>query len=210
MGNEPEVSLRRRVAGSHGPSTREIVALRLEAIRGDWIDSLLADDVIVARRSRQWLLTKRGVARYLKVVKGRYRRERTDADEEFRKQLEGTLIANLQRQLETERAAREHATPVLVNGLAKLADDGAPMLVSDRQYRAEIASQRAQILAVERICVLRGLDAPKKVEVTRADGPVAKMTPAERHERALRHARRMLAESQESRELADREPEGSA
>jgi len=200
MADEPKVSLRRTAPGTHRPDPRELVQLRLIEIRKDFIDELLDDEIIKARRAREWGITRRSIARYLEVVKARYSRERTDADDAFRKMLEATLLANYQRQLATERAAREATTVVMVGGRALLTDDGQPVTIPDRQFKAEISSQRAQILAVERICILRGLDKQ----------PPSK--PPEGKENPFHLRARITAElaAGGTIPLADRKPEGSA
>ena len=59
-------------------------------------------------------------------------------------------------------------------------------------FKAEVASQRGQLLAVERLCTMLGLDSPRKVEHSTAADAVAKMTPAERRTRALAALKRQL------------------
>ncbi len=151
------------------PSPDAVVAQRLDVIRTDYI-ALVPDALIVANRAREWTLTRRQIKRYLDVVKRRYARERTEADADFLRQLEGTVVANIQRARATEQRA---------------ADAG--------EFKAECAAQAQELRGVERLCAMRGLDAARKVEITKAD-PVAKMTADERRERALRALKRRSAQ----------------
>lgn len=155
-----------RHAGVPGaPSPAAVVSQRLAIVRGDYI-ALVPDALIVADRAREWKLSRRQVKKYLVVVKARYARERTEADADFLRQLEGVVVANIQRARDTERRA---------------ADAG--------EFRAECAAQAQELRGVERLCAMRGLDAAKRIEVTKAD-PAAKLTHDQRRERALRALRR--------------------
>lgn len=152
------------------PSPDAVVAQRLDVIRTDYI-ALVPDALIVANRAREWTLTRRQIKRYLDVVKRRYARERTEADADFLRQLEGVVVANIQRARATEQRA---------------ADAG--------EFKAECAAQAQELRGVERLCAMRGLDAARKVEITKRD-PVAAMSPEERRTRALRHARKLTETS---------------
>ena len=155
---------------AHGrPSPADVISQRLVAVRGDYI-ALVADALIVRQRAVEWGLHRRQVWRYLKLVKARYARERTEADADFLRQLEGVVVANIQRARATEQRA---------------ADAG--------EFKAECAAQAQELRGVERLCAMRGLDAARKVEITKAD-PVAKMTADERRERALRALKRRSAQ----------------
>lgn len=146
-----------------------MVAKRLAVVRADYI-GLVPDAMICEERAREWTLTRRQVKRYLDVVRRRYARERTEADADFLRQLEGVVVANIQRARATEQRA---------------ADAG--------EFKAECAAQAQELRGVERLCAMRGLDAARKVEITKAD-PVAKMTADERRERALRALKRRSAQ----------------
>ena len=143
-----------------------VVADRLAIIRDDYI-ALIPDQRIIETRARQWTLTQRQLRTYLRLVKARYARERTEADADFLRQLEGVVVANIQRARDTERRA---------------ADAG--------EFKAECAAQAQELRGVERLCAMRGLDAAKKLEITKAD-PAAKLTADQRRERALRALKRM-------------------
>ncbi len=147
-----------------------VVAERLAQMRDDYI-ALIPDQRIIETRARQWTLTQRQLRTYLRLVKARYARERTEADADFLRQLEGTVVANIQRARATEQRA---------------ADAG--------EFKAECAAQAQELRGVERLCAMRGLDAARKVEITKAD-PVAAMSPEERRTRALRHARKLTETS---------------
>jgi len=123
-----------------------VVQARLAAIRDDYI-ALKADAQIADERSREWGMTRRHVKRYIAVVRGRYARERTDADADFLRQLEGVVVANIQRARDTEQRA---------------ADAG--------EFRAECAAQAQQLRGVERLCAMRGLDAVRPQEAA-AENP---------------------------------------
>lgn len=150
-------------------SASHVVADRLAIIRDDYI-ALIPDQRIIETRARQWTLTQRQLRTYLRLVKAKYARERTEADADFLRQLEGVVVANIQRARATEQRA---------------ADAG--------EFKAECAAQAQELRGVERLCAMRGLDAARKVEITKAD-PVAKMTADERRERALRALKRRSAQ----------------
>ena len=164
---DQNASLRQGRAGKSSPA--ELVARRLDVVRDDYV-SLVPDARICIDRAREWGITRRQVKRYIAVVKARYARERTEADADFLRQLEGVVVANIQRARATEQRA---------------ADAG--------EFRAECAAQAQELRGVERLCAMRGLDAARKVEITKAD-PVAKMTADERRERALRALKRRSAQ----------------
>ena len=165
-----------RSSGHGGKSPGDVVAARLEAVRELWI-ALVDDRVIKRKLAVEWRMTRRSVARYLAVVKGRFRAEHTAAESAERERLQNVVVANLQRQLDTERRAREH-----IDADGNAAPD----------FKAEVASQRGQLLAVERLCTMLGLDSPRKVEHSTTADAVAKMTPAERRTRALAALKRQL------------------
>ena len=154
----------------------------MDAVRDLYI-ALVPDAVIVRRCARDWGLTRRGARRYLLVVKARFEqsmalgRARDAAECAERERLQNVVVANLQRQLDTERRAREH-----IDADGNAAPD----------FKAEVASQRGQLLAVERLCTMLGLDSPRKVEHSTTADAVAKMTPAERRTRALAALKRQL------------------
>lgn len=150
-------------------------------MRDDYV-SLVPDAQIISTRARSWHITKRQVRNYLRVVKAKYQRERTEADADFLRQLEGVVVANIQRARATEQRA---------------ADAG--------EFKAECAAQAQELRGVERLCAMRGLDAAKRIEVTKTNA-VASMSPEERQARARRHAERLV----KAPTLADRTPEGNA
>lgn len=133
------MSLRQAEAGKSSPAA--LVSRRLAVIREDYI-GLAPDALICIDRAREWGITRRQVKRYLQLVKARYARERTEADADFLRQLEGVVVANIQRARDTERRA---------------ADAG--------EFKAECAAQAQELRGVERLCAMRGLDAARKVEV---------------------------------------------
>ena len=163
-------------------SASHVVADRLAIIRDDYI-ALIPDQRIIETRARQWTLTQRQLRTYLRLVKAKYARERTEADADFLRQLEGVVVANIQRARATEQRA---------------ADAG--------EFKAECAAQAQELRGVERLCAMRGLDAARKVEITKAD-PVAAMSPDERQARAKRHAARLVGAGQS---LSERKAEGNA
>ena len=174
--NEPRTSLRAPVPGRTGPSPHEVIAGRLHSVRELYI-ALVPDAAIVAKLALEWRITRRSTRRYLVLVKARFAREHAAAESAERERLQNVVVANLQRQLDTERRAREHTD----------ADGNATP-----DFKAEVASQRGQLLAVERLCTMLGLDSPRKVEHSTAADAVAKMTPAERRTRALAALKRQL------------------
>lgn len=162
-----QTSLRSGHPGRPGATCHEVVAGRLEVVRDMYI-ALVPDIVIKRRCAVDWSITRKAAGRYLQLVKAKYQRERTEADADFLRQLEGVVVANIQRARDTERRA---------------ADAG--------EFKGETAAQAQQLRGVERLCAMRGLDAAKRIEVTKGD-PVAKMTPDERRERAMRALKRQL------------------
>lgn len=170
------MSLRAAVPGRQGATCHEVVAGRLDAVRELYI-ALVPDAAIVAKLALEWRITRRSTRRYLVLVKARFAREHSAAESAERERLQNVVVANLQRQLDTERRAREHTDAE---------GNAAP------DFKAEVASQRGQLLAVERLCTMLGLDSPRKVEHSTTADAVAKMTPAERRTRALAALKRQL------------------
>jgi len=152
-------SLRREKPGK-GPSPVEVVEARIEVVMGDYL-ALVPDGRIKRTRALEWKLTRRQVHKYLTVVKARCKRQRAEAEDARAAQYEALLLGNLARQLDTERRAK-----------------------AGEDFKAEVASQRAQVVALERLAAMNGADAPVKVDatVTRKPGIAAK-APGERARR---------------------------
>lgn len=141
---------------AHGrPSPASIVSQRLAAVRDDYV-SLVADALIVRQRADEWGLHRRQVWRYLKLVKARYKRERTEADADFLRQLEGVVVANMQRARATEEAAAKAKRAIVVGGAVEYVDA--------RDHKGEIAASAQELRGVERLCAMRGLDAARPQE----------------------------------------------
>lgn len=175
------MSLAAQVPGQKGGGPHEIIALRMEAVREDYI-GLVSEPLIVYRRAREWRITKRQAARYLAVVKARYQRERDESAAAYQLKLEKVVEAAIVRTMDTERRAREAG-----------------------EFKAETAAQQTIFRGVERLCIMRGLDSARKLEI--ADGSAAPENPFRLRARIREELRR--AEGAPS-ELADRVPEGSA
>lgn len=170
------MSLAAQVPGRKGGGPHEIIALRMEAVREDYI-GLVSEPLIVYRRAREWRITKRQAARYLAVVKARYQRERDESAAAYQLKLEKVVEAAIVRTMDTELRAREAG-----------------------EFKAETAAQQTIFRGVERLCIMRGLEAPRRVEHLRVANPF--------HARAA--ARAAVAAHPVMASLADRKPEGSA
>ncbi len=131
-----DVSHLRRPFKGPGSTPTEIVAERMRIVTDDYLE-LVPENEIVRKRAREWNLGKRNLRRYLKLVKAKVQGERAQAEADQRAMFEGVLLANIRRQIATEHRAR---------------------LSGDLQ--CEIASQRTQLLGIERLAAQKGLDEP--------------------------------------------------